>query len=52
MVYAFHAADFESVRDFVRNPMIMPASVVATASVIRTRNSSKLAGKDVTKLCL
>jgi hypothetical protein len=52
VVYSFHAADFESVSDFIPNPMIMSASIVATASVIRARSSSKLAGRDVTKLGL
>ena len=52
MVYSLQAADVESVSDFVRNPMIIYASLVATASVIRARNSSRLVGKDVTKICL
>jgi len=52
VVYSFHAADVEFVSDFVQNSMIMSASTVATASVIRARNCSKLAGKNVTKFCL
>ena len=52
VVYSFHTADVESVGDFVPNPMIMSASMVATASVIRALSSSKLAGRDTTKFCL
>jgi hypothetical protein len=52
VVYSFHTADVESVSDFVPDPIIMSASMVATASVIRAGNSSKLAGRYVTKFCL
>jgi hypothetical protein len=51
-VYSFHAADVESVSYFIPNPVIMSASVVVTASVIHARNTSKLAGRDVTKISL
>jgi hypothetical protein len=51
VVYSFHAADVESVSDVASKPIIMSPHMVATASVILARNSSKLAGRDVTKLC-
>jgi hypothetical protein len=49
VVYTFQSADVESVSDFVPYSMIMSVSMVATASVITDRNTSKLAGRDVTE---